>query len=66
MRLLIQRRLYAFNLYIFAGKQVHPREVTGSRILEVGSYDVNGSIHQIWEIWDPSEYIGVENCHYLI
>ena len=50
----------------FAGKQVHPREVTGSWILEVVSYDVNRSIRCIWETWDPAEYIGVKNCHYLI
>jgi len=44
----------------FAGRQVHPREVTGRRILEVGSYDVNGSIRRIWETWEPAEYIGVD------
>ena len=44
----------------FAARQLRPSEVAGRRILEVGSYDVNGSIRRIWETWEPTEYVGVD------
>jgi len=45
---------------LFAARQLLPKQVTGRRILEVGSYDANGSIRSIWETWEPAEYVGVD------
>ena len=44
----------------FVAAQLSPREVTGRRILEVGSYDANGSIRRVWSNWEPAEYVGVD------
>ena len=36
-------------------------EVTGKKIIEIGSYDVNGSLRPIIEAWgNPDEYVGVD------
>ena len=36
-------------------------EVKGKKIIEVGSYDVNGSLRPIIEAWgNPDEYVGVD------
>jgi SAM-dependent methyltransferase len=35
-------------------------EVKGKRVIEVGSYDVNGSLRYIVELIKPTEYIGVD------
>lgn len=40
----------------FAARELHPREITGRRIIEVGSYNVNASIRRIWETWGPAKY----------
>jgi 2-polyprenyl-3-methyl-5-hydroxy-6-metoxy-1,4-benzoquinol methylase len=48
------------NCLYFVLKQLHPREIAGRSILEVGSLDVNGSIRQVWETWEPAEYTGVD------
>lgn len=44
----------------FAARQIHPREVKGCRILEVGSCDINGSVRRFLESWEPKEYVGVD------
>jgi len=35
-------------------------EVADKRVLEVGSYNVNGSLRPIIKLWGPSEYIGID------
>jgi hypothetical protein len=35
-------------------------EVKGARVLEVGSYDVNGSVRPYLESLHPAEYVGVD------
>ncbi|MHC4791742.1 MAG: class I SAM-dependent methyltransferase [Planctomycetota bacterium] len=35
-------------------------EIKGKRIIEVGSYDVNGSFRYFVELFEPAEYIGVD------
>lgn len=37
-----------------------PERIRGKRILEVGSYNVNGSARDILEPYDPDEYYGVD------
>lgn len=44
---------------IFGAKNLTKEEIKGKRIIEVGSYDVNGSLRPIIESWSPSEYVGV-------
>ena len=45
---------------VFGAKYLSRDEVFGKRIIEVGSYDVNGTIRPIVESWEPAEYIGVD------
>ena len=37
-----------------------PHMVQGKRVVEVGSYDVNGSVRPIVESYGPASYIGVD------
>lgn len=45
---------------IFGASNLLPGEVKNKSIIEVGSYDVNGSLRPIYEKWHPVEYIGVD------
>jgi SAM-dependent methyltransferase len=45
---------------VFAAKSLHPDEIRGRRVLEVGSKDVNGGLRPILESWHPAEYLGVD------
>jgi len=45
---------------IFGATNLTIDQVKGKRVLEVGSYDVNGSLRPIIESWAPLEYIGVD------
>jgi SAM-dependent methyltransferase len=45
----------------FIGEYICPEDLSGKRILEVGSYNVNGSIAPTLKNWGrPSEYVGVD------
>ncbi len=37
-----------------------PEDVKGKRIIDIGSYNVNGSFRPIFESWKPAEYVGVD------
>lgn len=45
---------------IFGAKNLTRKEVERRRIIEVGSYDENGSLRSIVELLNPAEYIGVD------
>jgi len=45
---------------IFGIKNFTPSEIKGKDILEVGSYDVNGSLRSFIETFEPKQYIGVD------
>jgi len=45
---------------IFGARNLTREEVEGKRVIEVGSYDVNGSLRPIIELLKPAEYIGVD------
>ena len=45
---------------IFSIKNLNPKVVEGKRIIEVGSYNINGGIRSVIESWQPKEYIGVD------
>lgn len=45
---------------VFGAKNLSAQEIRGKRVIEVGSYDVNGSLRSIIESWGPDEYIGVD------
>lgn len=45
----------------FGVKHLTIKEVRGKKVIEVGSYDVNGSLRPIVESWgEPAEYLGVD------
>ena len=44
----------------FVGKIINQSEVTGKRILEVGSMDLNGSVRPTFEKYSPKQYWGVD------
>lgn len=45
---------------VFGAKSLSKEEVKGKDILEVGSYDVNGTLRPIIESWGPQSYTGVD------
>ncbi len=45
---------------IFGAKHLTKELVQGKRILEVGSYAMNGSLRALLETWSPKEYMGVD------
>ena len=46
---------------VFGVKNLNLEEIKGKKIIEVGAYDVNGSLRPIIESWaEPAEYIGVD------
>lgn len=45
---------------IFGATNLTHEQVAGKRILEVGSYDVDGSLRPILQSWNPSHYVGVD------
>jgi SAM-dependent methyltransferase len=44
----------------FGRRAIEKSDVSGKRIIEIGSRDVNGSFRQIVESFEPAEYIGVD------
>jgi SAM-dependent methyltransferase len=44
----------------FGKQNMKHDEVKGKRVLEIGSYDVNGSLRSVIECFNPFEYIGVD------
>lgn len=49
------------NGIVFGVKNLNLEEIKGKKIIEVGAYDVNGSLRPIIESWaEPAEYIGVD------
>lgn len=45
---------------VFAAQNLDKSEIKGKRVIDVGSYDFNGSIRPLIESWEPAEYIGVD------
>ncbi len=48
------------SVIVLAVKNLTKEEIRGRRVIEVGSYDVNGSVRPIIESWEPAEYIGAD------
>jgi SAM-dependent methyltransferase len=48
------------NCIVFGASKLREKEVTGMRVMEVGSCDINGSLRPIVESWKPAEYVGVD------
>lgn len=45
----------------FGVRNLSIQEIKGKRVIEVGSYDINGSLRPIIECWaKPAEYVGVD------
>jgi predicted SAM-dependent methyltransferase len=45
---------------IFGATSLTRQEIEGKKIIEIGSYDVNGSLRSIIESSNPAKYIGVD------
>lgn len=45
---------------VFGAANLKPNEVKGKRVIEVGSYNMNGSLRPVVSAWEPAEYIGVD------
>ena len=45
---------------VFGVCHLSPAEVAGRRVIEVGSYDLNGSLRPVVEQWGPAQYLGVD------
>jgi len=43
---------------VFGAKSIRREDVEGKRVIEVGSYDVNGSLRPLLTAWKPAEYVG--------
>lgn len=48
------------SVVIFGTKHLSNIEIEGKRVIEVGSYNVNGSLRSLIESWNPVEYVGVD------
>jgi SAM-dependent methyltransferase len=48
------------NCIRWGARNLTREEVLGKRVIEVGSYDVNGSLRYIVELLEPAAYIGVD------
>jgi hypothetical protein len=46
----------------FVMSALQPHEVAGKSVLEVGSYNVNGSVRPYIESLGPSRYLGIDIC----
>jgi SAM-dependent methyltransferase len=44
----------------FVRRNLGPDDVAGREVLEVGSYDVNGSVRSLVGAWGPARYLGVD------
>jgi SAM-dependent methyltransferase len=48
------------NCIVFGAKNLTKEEIIGKKVIEVGSYDVNGSLRPIVDSYKPVKYIGVD------
>ncbi len=44
----------------WGAKNLTEEEIKGKRVIEIGSYDVNGSLRKNVELHNPGEYIGID------
>lgn len=44
----------------WAAKNITKQEIAGKKIIEVGSYDVNGNVRCVIELLEPAQYVGVD------
>jgi len=47
-------------VFLFGLRNIRKEDVEGKRVIEVGSFDVNGSLRPIIEAYSPGEYTGVD------
>lgn len=45
---------------LFGLKNLTNKEVKDKKILEIGSYDLNGSLRPVIESWKPNKYVGID------
>ncbi len=50
----------SMNCIKWGAENLSEEEVKGKRVIEVGSYDVNGSLRYIVTLLKPAEYVGVD------
>lgn len=45
---------------VFGARNLSAPEIKGKKVIEIGSYDINGSLRSIVESMEPAEYVGVD------
>jgi SAM-dependent methyltransferase len=55
-------RVYCMNAYcmLSAAMNLNEHEIKGKRVIEIGAYNVNGSVRPLIESYGPQVYIGVD------
>jgi len=48
------------DCFKWGGKNLIEEEIKGKRVIEVGSFDINGSLRYLVKLLSPSEYVGVD------
>jgi len=48
------------SVIAFGERNLSREEIEDKKIIEVGSYNVNGSLRHIIEFFDPAEYVGID------
>ncbi|MCX5697404.1 MAG: methyltransferase domain-containing protein [Candidatus Omnitrophica bacterium] len=48
------------NCFKWVGANLSVDEVIGKRVIEIGAYDVNGSLRYVVEMLKPAKYLGVD------
>lgn len=48
------------DCFRWIAKNTIKQEIMGKKVIEVGSYDVNGSVRCVIELLEPAQYVGVD------
>ena len=49
-----------FSCLVFAAAHLKPQEVKGKTVIDVGSYNHNGNLHDLYQHYEPSTFVGAD------